>query len=48
MALREPRGQRTTADPDNLQDALLIHQLNIAVGSLYFYSALVNFLNRGR
>jgi hypothetical protein len=48
MALREPRGQRTTADPDNLQDALLIHQLNIAVGSLYFYSALVSFLNKGR
>jgi hypothetical protein len=45
MALREPAGQSFTADPHNLQDALLIHPLNIAVGSLFFYSALVKFLN---
>jgi hypothetical protein len=45
MALREPAGLRTTADPQNLQDALLIHPLNIAVGSLFFYSAMVKFLN---
>jgi hypothetical protein len=45
MALREPAGQRATTDPQNLQDALLIHPLNIAVGSLFFHSALVRFLN---
>jgi len=45
MALREPLGQRTTADPANLQDALLIHPLNIGVGSLFFYSAIIKFLN---
>jgi hypothetical protein len=44
MALREPAGQTATSDPQNLQDALLIHPLNIAVGSLFFYSALVKFL----
>ena len=47
MALREPAGQRTTADPQNLQDSLLIHPLNIAVGSFFFYKALVKFLNCG-
>ena len=47
MALREPSGLRTTADPQNLQDALLIHPLNIAVGSLFFYSAMMKFLNNG-
>ena len=47
MALREPEGKRTTANPHNLLDALLIHPLNIAVGSLFFYSALVKFLNSG-
>lgn len=47
MALREPSGLRTTADPQNLQDALLIDPLNIAVGSLFFYSALMTFLNEG-
>jgi hypothetical protein len=47
MALREPSGLRTTRDPQNLQDALLIHPLNIAVGSLFFYSALMRFLNGG-
>jgi len=47
MALREPAGQVPTSDPQNLQDALLIHPLNVAVGSLFFYSALVKFLNAG-
>ena len=40
MALREPHG--AAANP---VDALMIHPLNPALGSLFFYSALVEFLN---
>ncbi len=40
MALREPHG--AAANP---VDALMIHPLNPAFGSLFFYSALVEFLN---
>ena len=42
MALREPHG--AAANP---VDALMIHPLNPALGSLFFYSALVEFLNTG-
>jgi hypothetical protein len=42
MALREPHG--AAANP---VDALMIHPLNPALGSLFFYSALVEFLNGG-
>jgi hypothetical protein len=45
MGLREPQGRQYMSDPANLAEALLIHPLNIAVGSLYFYSALMKFLN---
>ena len=40
MALREPHG--ASANP---VDSLMIHPLNPALGSLFFYSALVEFLN---
>ena len=45
MGLREPEGRKYMSDPSNLAEALLIHPLNLAVGSLYFYSALMKFLN---
>ena len=41
MALREPHG--AAANP---VDALLIHPLNPAYGSMFFYAALVEFLNQ--
>jgi hypothetical protein len=41
-ALREPHG--AAANP---VDALMIHPLNPALGSLFFHSALVEFLNGG-
>ena len=44
MALRRQHGAPT--DLVNPLDALLIHPLNPALGSLFFYSALVEFLNR--
>ncbi len=43
MALREPHG--ATANP---VDALLIHLLNPHFGSLFFYTALAEFLNQRR
>jgi hypothetical protein len=45
MGLREPQGRRYMSEQSNLAEALLIHPLNIAVGSMYFYTALVKFLN---
>jgi hypothetical protein len=39
-ALREPHG--AAANPI---DALMIHPLNPALGSMFFYAALVEFLN---
>ena len=42
MALREPHG--AAANP---VDALMIHPSNPALGSLFFYTALVEFLNSG-
>lgn len=46
MGLREPQGRRYMSEQSNLAEALLIHPLNIAVGSMYFYTALVKYLNR--
>lgn len=46
MGLREGKGRRYMSEEDNLAEALFIHPLNIAVGSMYFYTALVKFLNR--
>jgi hypothetical protein len=40
MALREPCG--SAANP---VDALIIHPVNPTYGSLFFHSALVEFLN---
>jgi hypothetical protein len=45
MGLREPQGRRYMSEKSNLAEALLIHPLNVAVGSMYFYTALVKFLN---
>jgi len=47
MALREPEGKVNTAtDPSNMVDALLIHPLNPQFGSLFYYTALIEFLNQ--
>ncbi len=46
MALREPEGRGNTADPSSMLDALLIHPLNPAFGSLFFHTALMEFLNQ--
>jgi hypothetical protein len=40
MSLRQPNGVQA-----NAVDAMMIHQMNPTLGSLYFYSALVEFLN---
>ena len=48
MALREPFGQYLASDLDSKQDAMMIHPMNVGLGSMFFYTAIVKFLGSGR